>query len=246
MVKTEEPDFQRPAGDYDSWYIRDAGTGDYLRGFDNWDRVDGALLWFILTGPMHWLGLTDLGSGGALCRLTVYGRAVCGETEWPDPPEDRAQLGIEPDGALIAPRTLSRYERFQLARITEWGAPGDSYTYRLTTASLQGAARQGIQSDAIQAFLRRASGGEIPLVISQLLEGWEKTGQADVWMTRATILQADSPAALQTILETPELRRYLGATLGPAAVIVRAGQERELAAALQTRGILVDLDEQIG
>jgi len=47
---------------------------------------------------------------------------------------------------------------------------------------------------------------------------------------------------LQTILETPELRRFLGAQLGPNAVIVRADQAEALAAALQQHGILVDFD----
>ena len=34
--------------------------GDYLRGFSTWDEVDGALVRFLITGPMHWLGLVDL------------------------------------------------------------------------------------------------------------------------------------------------------------------------------------------
>lgn len=240
QVYTEEPDFQRPAGDYQSWYIRDAQTGDYLRGFENWDRVDGAVLRFILTGPLHWLGLVDLGDSGTLCRLTVYGRALCGAADWPDPPEDRPPLDVEPDGTIRAPRTLSRYERFQLARITEWTAAGDPYSYRLTLPSLERAAAQGIQAEAVQAFLRRTSGGTLPDSITHMLSQWERTGRADIWMTRAVILRANSPDALQAILETPDLRRYIGATLGPTAVIVREGQENELAAALQQRGILVD------
>ncbi len=241
QVYTEEPDFQRPAGDYQSWYIRDAETGEYLRGFENWDRVDGAVLRFILTGPMHWLGLVDLGDGGTLCRLTVYGRALCGTGDWPDPAEDRPSLDTAPDGTIHAPRTLSRYERFQLARITEWTAAGDPYTYRLTPSSLERAAAQGIQADAVQAFLRRTSGGTLPESVVQMLSQWERTGSADLWITHAVILRANSPDALQAILETPDLRRYLGAALGPTAVIVREGQEQDLAAALQQRGILVDL-----
>jgi hypothetical protein len=243
LVKVEEPDFQRPAGDYESWYIRSAETGDYLQGFESWDRVDGAVLWFILTGPMHWLGLVDVGDDGTSCRLTVYGRAFCGETEWPNPPEERAHLVIQPDGTILAPRTLSRYERFQLARITEWGAAGDPYTYSLTAAGLQRAADQDIQADAIRAFLRRVSGGELPAGFVKLLDQWEKTGQADVWMTHAVILRTNTPDSMQAITDTPELRRYLGAMLGPTAVIVRAGQETDLAAALQQRGILVEFDE---
>jgi hypothetical protein len=242
MVKIEEPDFQRPAGDFESWYIRDAETDDYLRGFESWDHVDGAVLRFSLTGPMHWLGLVDLGDDGKLCRLTVYGRALCGLADWPDPLEDRPHLILQSDGTILAPRTVSRYERFQLARITEWGETGDPYTYQLTAAGLQRAAEQNIQADAILAFLRRISGGDPPRHITQMLERWAGSGGADIWLSRAVILRTSTPEALQPILETPELRRYLGAVLGPTAVIVRADQEQDLAAALLQHGILVDFD----
>ncbi|MBN1565501.1 MAG: helicase-associated domain-containing protein [Anaerolineae bacterium] len=245
QVYTEEPDFQRPGGDYDSWYIRDATSGEYVRGFASWEIVDGAVLRFILAGPMHWLGLVDLGHTGenTVCRLTIYGRALAGETEWPDLQEDRPNVTIENDGTIRAPRTLSRYERFQLARITEWGAAGDPYVYRVTTAGLQQAAEQEIGADAIRAFLRRVSGDGVPQSIQQIIERWGSVGGAEAWLTRAVILRTDTPEALQTILDTPELRRYLGARLGPAAVIVRAGQENDLASALHNHGILVDFDD---
>lgn len=244
LVKVEEPDFQRPAGDYQSWYIRDARSGEYLHGFESWDQVDGAVLRFILTGPMHWLGLVDVGDDGRNCRLTVYGRAICGETDWPDPPEERPHLTIQNDGTILAPRTLSRYERFQLARFTEWRSSGDPYIYALTLAGFQRAAKQGLQAEPIQAFLRRASSDQtLPEPISRLLHQWETTGKADLWLSRAVILRASTPDALQTILETPELRRYLGAVLGPTAVVVRAGQENDLAAALIQRGVLVEIDD---
>jgi len=241
MVKTEEPDFQRPAGDYESWYIRDPKSGQYLQGFESWDQVDGAVLRFILTGPMHWLGLVDLGDNGTLCRLTVYGRAFSGAGEWPDPTEEREHLSIQADGTLRVPRNMSRYERFQVARISEWVTAGDPFEYRLSAGGLRRASQQGIQVDAIQAFLRRTSGvTAFPVGVVQLLEQWQKTGQADVWMTRAVVLQASTPEAMRVILETPDLRRYLGAILGPAAVLVRPGQENELAEALRQHGILFE------
>ncbi|HEX3050047.1 MAG TPA: helicase-associated domain-containing protein [Aggregatilineaceae bacterium] len=243
MVKTEEPDFQRPAGDYESWYIRDPKSGQYLQGFESWDQVDGAVLRFVLTGPMHWLGLVDLGDNGTLCRLTVYGRAFGGEGEWPDPAEEREHLGIQADGTLLAPRNMSRYERFQVARISEWVSAGDPFGYRLSAGGLRRASQQGIQVDAIQAFLRRTSGvTTFPVSVVQLLEQWQKAGHADVWMTRAVVLQASTPEAMRVILETPDLRRYLGVTLGPAAVMVRPGQENELADALRQHGILAEFE----
>ena len=49
-LKARHPDFQRPAGEYDSWFIRRAVDGEFLRGFEHWDEVDGALVRYILTG----------------------------------------------------------------------------------------------------------------------------------------------------------------------------------------------------
>jgi len=40
-IKQTQPDFQRPAGDYDSWYLYDINAQTYLRGFEYWDQVDG-------------------------------------------------------------------------------------------------------------------------------------------------------------------------------------------------------------
>ena len=61
-VKQTHPDFQRPAGDYDSWYLYDTSTETFLRGFEHWDEVDGALLRYLITGPLHWLAILDLAS----------------------------------------------------------------------------------------------------------------------------------------------------------------------------------------
>ena len=49
-------------GDYDSWYLRDAESGEYLRGFEHWEQVDGALVYYLITGPLHWLGILHLGA----------------------------------------------------------------------------------------------------------------------------------------------------------------------------------------
>ena len=60
-VKQKYADFQRPAGDYDSWFIKRASDGQYLRGFQHWDEVDGALIRYFITNILYWLGQVDLG-----------------------------------------------------------------------------------------------------------------------------------------------------------------------------------------
>ena len=49
-VKEVEPDFQRPTGNYDTWYIRHNTTQEFLKGFEQWDAVEGALLRFFFGG----------------------------------------------------------------------------------------------------------------------------------------------------------------------------------------------------
>ncbi len=60
-VRQSDPDFQRTAGEYDTWFLRRRDTGENLRGFDHWDLVEGELIRFIVAGPLHWLGIVDLG-----------------------------------------------------------------------------------------------------------------------------------------------------------------------------------------
>ena len=74
-VKETDPDFQRPSGDYTSWYIREVASGAYLSGFESWDSVEGALIADLLTGPLRWLGVVASGAvdGDVACRLTEAG-----------------------------------------------------------------------------------------------------------------------------------------------------------------------------
>jgi hypothetical protein len=241
-VKEDEPDFQRPGGDYDSWYIRDAQTGKYLRGFESWDKVDGAMLRFILIGPMNGLGLVDTGENGAVCRLTAYGRAFIGVGDWPNGVQEQEYFTISADGLCEVPRTVSRYNRFQLARFTEWVKAGDPYQYRISAAGLARANEQNIEVEKILTFLSRATGDQVPGPVINLIEMWGQAGTESAVISQMMVLRVPTADLLSSIQATPALRRYLGITLGPTAVAVRPGQWNDLAAALQANGVLVEVD----
>jgi hypothetical protein len=70
-IKQKYTDFQRPPGDFDSWFIKSAADGSYLRGFSSWDQVDGALIRFLISEVMHRLGLIDLGSAGTTATICI-------------------------------------------------------------------------------------------------------------------------------------------------------------------------------
>ena len=238
LIKATEPDFQRPDGDYESWYIRNA-AGEYLSGYESWDAVEGALVEFYLMGPMHWLGLVDIGEDAA--RLTAYGRAFLERSEWPQPDERPHKIQATPDGALEASRRVNRFDRFQLARFAAWRGAGDPYVYRLDADSIKRAAAQGIQTDHIQAFIaRQLEGAPLPVPIVNLLRNWQDGARTTVSFERHLTLRATDEATLDKIYAMPALRRHLGARLGPLACVVRADQWRELRAKLGEEGVDVD------
>ncbi len=236
-VKESDADFQRD--DYEGWYIRD-DDGNYLQGFESWDAVEGGLLKYYLSGPMFWLGLADRAAGAA--RLTAYGRAFLGQTPWPNPAEPEGKITVKDDGTLLIPRKVSRVDRFQAARFTSWVSAGDPYTYKVDSAGVERAAGQGINTGHIASFLSRALGdAPVPGGIMRMLDNWRSGPTAAVTMERLIVLRTTSPETMETIWEAPALRRYLGARLGPMAVIVRAGQQDALRAALGEQGIQVEM-----
>lgn len=242
-IKDEEPDFQRPAADYDSWYIRDEETDSYLKGFESWDRVDGAMVEMALLGTMHWLGMVDYGTndGETAIRLTAYGRAFAEQGNWPEVADPESSLTIEADGTIRAPRALSRYSRFQLARFSDWGAPGDPYEYRLSANGLTRANQQSIKLEHIRTFLKRM--GQVPKSVTDMLDQWEHKGSVTVTLSRRIVLETDTEEAAATILNTPELRRFTGTRLGPRAIAVREEKWDSLLNALREQGFNVEMDE---
>ena len=238
VLKRVDPSFQRPGGDYDSWYIRN-DAGEYLNGFESWDAVEGALLEYYLTGPMHWLGLVDLAEDAV--RLTAYGRAFVGAMAWPSPPEQSENITVRDDGVLLVSRKVSRTDRFQVARFTSWRAGDDPYEYKLDASGLQQAAMQGINTQQISAFLGRHS-GQLPPVVARLLDTWQGGAAGQATLERLLVLRTVSEEVLDRIYEEPSLRRYLGARLGPTAGIIR-GDADALEQALDEIGLSVEVIE---
>lgn len=238
LVKAKIPDFMRD--DFDSWYIRNA-RDDYLSGPDSWDAVEGAYLEFILMGPLHWLGLLDLAEDAA--HLTVWGRAFLGLVDWPQPtiPEELISYD-EDENHLIASRKVPTIDRFQLARFTNWLPTGDPYEYILDADSIQRAGQQGITTGHIAAFLTRHLGEQLPEHLAKLLEIWQGGGSAaEVSFERLLVMRTTSPEILDRLYDEPAYRRYMGARLGPMAVVIRSDQSDALKKALEEAGIHIEM-----
>lgn len=242
-IRDQYPDYQRPAGDYDSWFIRKENSDSYLRGFSSWDEVDGALLRFFITGPLHWLGILDLASAGNGSAPTAFRRSAwaAGLLAGKPPQLAREQDALEafPDGHLKLGLLTPRVVRYQIARFCEW-EPGDgkSYLYRVTPTSLANARKQGLLPSHLLMILQRASHRPAPPALLQAIERWDKFG-VQAGIQKATLLRVSSPEALEA-LQKSRAGRFIAEILNPTTALLRHGNEEAVRKALAEAGYLSD------
>ena len=246
FIKEEEPDFQRPDGNYDTWYIRDLDSGDYLAGFDNWHMVEGRLLRFLIQGPMVWLGLVETNilheEDDFLFRLTP--RALDWLGDRPVVAEEVAiPIVINGNATISVPFNANRYHRFQVARLSEAEAAksGFPFQYRLTPKSLKRAKEQGIEPDRMHNFLEKASGRPLPPSVKRAIQRWSELG-TEARLEKVILLRVRDPEILEKLRSNPKTRDYISESMGDLAVVVRPGDWQKLIEATAELGLLIDHD----
>ena len=233
-IKEKYPDFQRPVGDYDSWFIKRLSDGAYLRGFASWDEVEGALVRYLITGPMFWLGLVELAApeeGKSVSAFRV--------NERPTTSTEEGKLTVLSNGRISVPRLVPRAARYLIARFCEWElAKPDEYRYRLTTGSLEKARKQGLKVEQLLNLLARNAVFGLPPVFVRALKRWQLNG-TEARLEVQTILRVTRPEVLEELRKS-KAGRFLGESLGPVTVIVKPGAQPNVLAALAELGLLAE------
>lgn len=237
-VKEIHPDFQRPDGDYSSWYIRDVVTGDYLSGFDSWDRVEGAYVADLVAGPLNWLRVVAIagGDGDLVCRLTEAGARFLDLLPAEPEPLPPLSIVVDENFGVTVPTAVNLYTRFQLERF----ADPESTTpcrYRLTAGSIWQALARGIQVEQVVAFLQQAHEGVLPARVVGQLRLW--AGRYDqVELEEVTLLRVRDERALKELSVLPETRSLLDTVLSPTLALVRKRDLPRLQRELRALGYL--------
>ncbi len=250
-VKEQFPDFQRPAGDYDSWFIRRRADGRFLRGFSSWDEVEGALLRFFLLELLPMLGIVERAAPSADEEIIAFrihpawrlqpseeGYRLELQGNLPFTAED-GKISVTSQGGLRLSPQVPRKVRYLLARMAEWeGLVRGEYRYRITVASLQRAARQGLKIEHLIPLLRQNSAAELPPNLLKALERWGQRG-AEMTLEEHVILRLGDEQLAEALRRSPAAR-FLGESLGSKAFIIPRGNERKLLEVLLTLGWLVE------
>ncbi len=220
-VKRTNPDFQRPDGDYRSWYLRDAASGEYLSGFESWERVEGALILDLLAGPLRWLDVVRSVPHGQdpLCRLTEAGARFLGLAAAPPEEPPAPPIVVQPDFRVVVPPSASLYTRFQLERFAEL-ATTEPRTYRLTAAGLSQVLSRGIDVEQILSFLRQASQDKLPANVVGQFRLWAgRFGQVEI--EEVALLRVKEERVMKELSVLPETRDLIERPLSPTTALVR-------------------------
>jgi hypothetical protein len=237
-IKQRYPDFQRPAGDYDTWFIKRLADGQYLRGFAHWEDVDGALIRYFFQ-VLHWLGQIDLAAPDETAAPTAF-RIISSESRITN--HENAKIVISSNALITVPRLAPRSVRYQVARFCDWGISPtpEEYRYRITPASLKRAAGQGLKASHLLSLLAKQTGGQIPPVFARALQRWESNG-TEARIETLTVLKVSKPELLNE-LRASRVARFLGEIIGPTTVVIQAGAQSKVMAALAELGLLAEVE----
>jgi hypothetical protein len=245
-VRDQAPDFQRPAGDYDSWFILDKESGEYLKGRSSWDRVDGALLRFMICGPMHWLGLIDLArpaenEPSSAFKLSDWAQKLWHGGSPTGIPREEDPIWVNMDGQIRLSNFTPRTVRYQVGRFAEWESYKDKhYLYRISPQSLERAGSQGLRTHHLVNLLKKYASAGIPPSFLDALGRWERSGvEAKIYNT--SLLRVEKPEILNQLLQTPA-KRFLGEVLNPTTVEIKPGSQAAVKKAMFELGYLSGVD----
>lgn len=239
-IKRVEPDFQRPGGDYNSWYIYDR-QGRLLMGFEHWEEVEEALIRHMLTHILPLLGVVELGTAAETgdpgsFRLTPPGQSFLQNQPSAAPADKKSSL-LRVDATFYAhvPARASLYDRFQLARFAQLEQRDKERTvYAITQASVSRALKNGVAAEQITAFLARATDNQTPLKVVETILTWG-TRQNTARLEQAALLRLAHEGLLAELRQHPRLGSLLGEVLNPTTILIPSEKVAEV------RRLLIEL-----
>jgi len=246
-IKLAHPDFQRSASEYDTWLIRSSLSEGLLIGQAYWFEVEGALIHYLITGPLHALGFTDLAinqdtSTAIAFRKSVWFEKLLTGHEPQGIEQESSPVLISSSGLIDMEITTPRIVRYQISRFCEWVFEKNGlFRYRLTPNSLKNAGEQGLKPAHLISLLRKHGKSPPPPSLVRAINHWETSGR-EAKIEHLCVLRVASPEIMAVLRQSPA-NRYLGDPLGPVSVIVQEHAIDKVMAALARLGYLADVQK---
>jgi hypothetical protein len=209
-----------------------------------------------LVGPLHWLGIVDLGAQPAsgprssplaerliAVRVTQAGtRALKGESaashHGAEAPTTNGTIIVQPNFQLFA---LGPVPEAALAELEIFAdrvrAERGSMEYHLSRASVYRAQSVGYAVDRVLETLEREAHAELPQNVRRSLLEWAEHHERVVLRQGVTLLEAASPELLDRLLQDKTISKLVSQQAGPQAALLKG--QAHLRQALQERDLLL-------
>lgn len=202
----------------------------------SWETVEAEVIRVMVTEPLSWLGLVDLGwqqeeirgvtregVPASIFRITEVGSTLLhGGT--PTSAVQNPHVVIQPNFQIFAFEPTGEDVLFTLDRIAQRVRVEQVVEYHLTRESVYAAQRQGMEMADILGFLERVSSVPIPQNVHRTLEEWGAQLERIVVRRNVSLLQGIDEQTLDALYADPELSRLLGRRIAPTAALVPANQ----------------------
>ncbi len=193
-----------------------------------------------LAGPLHWLGLVDLGydasnpdAGGeqntpALPLPTAYRLTETGLwlLELADPPhyvENGGRVLVQPDFTILAMEPISDRVLMDLDQFADVQGGDRATAYQLTRESVYRGHQAGWDIRRIVSFLEAHQGAPLPSNIRRTLDEWETRHHRIVFHRQARVVQFADEDAREAVTHVLAQAQLAPVTLGPAHALIQPG-----------------------
>ncbi len=213
---------------------------------NGWDLVEGGFIVNVLTGPLWWMGLVELGypsdarqAGGenvapAAFRLTPTGAWLIGGGDQPTFVESGGKLIVQPNFAVLALEPISDAVLSDLDHFAESQGGERVITYQLTRESLYRGQQSGWNAARVIAFLEAHQGGPIPANVRRSLEEWEAAHRRITFHRNVCVVQFADAEAEQEL--TDALTPFEPQAIGPRFRLIEGRDVAEVTAVLREAG----------
>ena len=209
---------------------------------EGWELVEGGFIVNVLTGPLHWMGLVELGyerGGGenirpVAFRLTPAGAWLIGGGEAPQFIESGGKVIVQPNFTLLALEPVSDAVLNDLDHFAESQGGERAMAYQLTRESLYRAQQSGWDAARVVAFLEAHQGAPIPANVKRSLEEWEATHRRITFHRNVCVVQFADPQAEHELMDA--LKPFEPRAIGQHFKVIEQHTADEVARALRQAG----------
>lgn len=242
-----------------SWFLSEAGSREPLQPADvrQWRLAQGDFIRTAITGPLHWLGLADLGFGddGGLAATRFHGLTdlywdrveaptapLYGSSSPYGAPDGQAMalekaVRIEHTTISVEPAAISTEAHGLLDHIARLEtATADRFVYQLDPQAAYEAFESGAALSEILEDWERLMPAPVPKVIrKQLSDWWEAYGRVRIY-EHLTVIEFSDDYGLAEMKAITSLKQYLVAEVSSRLVIIPQQAVAPLTAELEGAG----------